>query len=678
MKRSARASGAVPRGGRPPRGTSRNAPPGDGQRRLSGLRSATSRNPRPPRVARHRAGGDATLAGRAGRALGWSFTNSTLGKLGTVGVGIMLARLLGPHAFGVYAVAYVAQRILVNLNDLGVGLAIVRWPGDPAEVAPTIATIATGTSLALYAGCYFGAPAYAAAMGDPAATSVVRVLCLVVIVDGIVATPIGLLTRNFRQDLRMVVDQINIWLGTAVTVALALSGFGAMSLAIGRLAGCAAALVPLLMFSPQPLRFGFDRAKARALLRFGLPLAGSNVILFIVENVDQLVVGRVLGVTALGFFALASNLSNWPLTIFSQPVRNVAPATFSRLRHDPAAMRSGFLSVAELLGAITLPVCLAISAAAVPLVGLVYGARWLPAAQALLWLSALSALQIFFELTYDFFVVLAKSRVVLVLQLVWIAVLIPALVAGARVDGIAGLSMAEAAVAAGLVLPWYVVELHKAGVRSLGLAGRLWLPLTGGAAAGLLAGVAARVAPNDLTALIAGGAAGLAVIGLLLYYLRPVIAALRQISGDTLSQPGADPVPDPDPDPDPVTAGPAPGKGSPRTDADGKAADMLSLPPDAWPARPAVDTTGPLPLRPDVRMSFPSRQSPGGAQMPLYRATVASQRWDPAATADRGFSTRPSRHRSVGPPGPGLAAPGNGRAAPGGGPAAGPRRTDAG
>ena len=91
-------------------------------------------------------------------ALGWSFTNSVVAKLGTVGVGIMLARLLGPHSFGTYAVASVALNILANFNDLGVGLAIACWPGEPREIAPTVTTISVVTSGALYAGCYAGAP----------------------------------------------------------------------------------------------------------------------------------------------------------------------------------------------------------------------------------------------------------------------------------------------------------------------------------------------------------------------------------------------------------------------------------------------------------------------------------------------------------------------------------------
>lgn len=536
-------------------------------------------------------GSNSTLAGRASRALAWSLTSTVLAKLGTFGIGIMLARLLGPHTFGTYAVAYVALRILTNLNDLGVSLAIVRWPGDPVEIAPTVTSISIISSIALYAGCFFGAPAYASAMGAPGATSVVRVLCLVVVADGIAATPWGLLERHFRQDLRMIADQVNVWLGTGVTAALAWSGFGAMSLALGRMVGCAAAVVLLLAFSPEPVRLGFDPAQARQLVRFGLPLAGSGVILFAVANVDQLVVGRVLGVTALGFFALACNLSNWPVTIFSQPVRSVAPATFSRLQHDPAAMRSGFLSVAGLLGAVTLPVCLVISGAATPLIGFIYGPRWLPATHALIWLSALAALQIFFELTYDYFVVLTRSRVVFTLQLAWIIMLVPALIAGAKARGISGLAMAELGVAAGFILPWYFVELHRVGVRGRALADRLWLPLAGGLLAGALSVAAASLAPNYLAAIVASALVGLLIIGLLVYRMRAAIASLRRLSGEQ-SEPGA----------------------------------MVS----------ALDTTGPLPLYRDFTVGFTLDRDTSGVPTPLYRETVASLRWDPAATPHRG------------------------------------------
>ena len=366
-----------------------------------------------------------TLAATATRALGWTFISNALSKLGTVGIGVVLARMLGPHAFGTYAVAWVALLAMLSLNDLSVSLAIVRWPGDPAEIAPTVTTIAVLGSIAMYAACFFGAPGYASAMGAPAAAGVIRVLALSVVLDGLVCTPVGLLDRHFRQDRRMIADQVNSWLGALVSIGLAWAGLGAMSLAVGRIAGAAAAAVLYITFSPEPLRFGFDRARARALLRYGTPLAGSTVVVFAVTNVDQLVVGRVLGATALGFYALALNLATWPVTIFSLPVRNVAPAAFARLQHDHAAMRSAFLSAAALLCAVALPVCLVIGGSATPLIMFAYGARWLPASRVLLWLSLLAALTIFFQLAYDYFVVLARTRVVFTVQLGWLLALHP-------------------------------------------------------------------------------------------------------------------------------------------------------------------------------------------------------------------------------------------------------------
>ena len=525
----------------------------------------------------------------------------------------MLARMLGPHAFGIYAVAAVALSVLTNINDLGVSLAIVRWPGEPREIVPTVSTIAVTTSAALYAGCYVCAPWYAAAMGAPAATVVVRALSLIVLIDGVAAAPTGLLVRYFSQGRRMIADQVNIWVGTALTVALAWAGFGAMSLALGRIAGCFVAVVLLVRLSPMPLRFGFSPRIARELLRFGPPLAGSAVISYVIANVDQLIVGRLLGVTALGFFVLASNLSSWPAASFSQPISRVAPATLARLRHDPPAMRAGFQTMAALVVAVTLPVCLVESGIAVPLVGMVYGAHWLPAGQPLTWLAMLAALQIFFQLTYDYFVVLAMSRVIFTLQLVWMITLVPALVAGARIFGDTGVALGELAVAAAIPLPWYLFELSKAGIGVRPMAARLGLPLAGAAVAGLAAAGISAVAPDDLTAVACGAATGSVVIGLLIYRMRDVLRSVRGRSrlegrrrrGD---EPGG------------------------RDDA-------------AHPALPAMPVASPGPPIPasvpklegrDIQAVVSPRGPANPARLPLYESTVDVLGWDPAGHPDPG------------------------------------------
>jgi O-antigen/teichoic acid export membrane protein len=477
------------------------------------------------------------LTSRATSALGWSFLNTVVAKLSTMGIGVALARLLGPHEFGAFAVSVVALLMVMSFNELGVSLAIVRWEGDPREIAPTVTTISVVSSLIIYAGCFAGAPAFAATMGAPAATTVIRVLAINVIFDGLVSTPVALMERYFRQDKRMIADQANNWIGSATSIALAVMHFGAMSLAIGRLAGAGVAAVLFIIFSPEPLRFGWNRAKARELFAFGMPLAGASLIVFAVQNADQIVVGRYLGATAVGFYALAFNLSGWPITIFSVPIRTVAPALFSRLQRDRAQLKTGFLASVGLMESLTLPACLLISGASVPLVRFVYGAHWEPAARALVWLGVLAAIRILFEFIYDFFVILARSRVVFTVQLVWLILLIPALIVGTKMYGIAGTAMAEVVVSLVLVLPWYLSELSSIGISRRSFSAKVVLPLLAAVVVAIAAAAISRTISNALAACGISGVIALAAVVLLVYGMRASVAQLRALRGDEEPEP---------------------------------------------------------------------------------------------------------------------------------------------
>ncbi|MFI5937438.1 lipopolysaccharide biosynthesis protein [Actinoplanes sp. NPDC051494] len=472
---------------------------------------------------------DKPLAARAGRALGWSFASTALARFGTLAIGIALARILGPAEFGTFAVAMVALLAVLSFNELGVSLAIVRWPGEPRAIVPTVTTISILASIVVYAACYLGAPAFAQLMGDPGATPVVRVLALCVLVNGAVAAPAALLQRQFRQGRKMIADQVTTWLGSAISITCALGGLGAMSLAVGQLTGAVAGGILLAAFAPAGLRPGFDHGTARALLRFGLPLAGSSIVVFAVANLDRLIVGAVLGPVPLGFYVLAVNLSNWPVTMFSQPVRQVAPAALARLQGDPAAMRTTFLSTAGLLASVTVPVCVLLAVAAEPLIRIVYGTVWAPAAQVLPWLALLGSLRIVFELVYDYFVVLADTRVVFTVQVLWLLVLIPAVYAGAHSGGSAGAAAAQFAVGLLVVLPIYLYELRRTGITAAAFLGRLAVPALGGALAAALAYLAGRALHIDLLAVAVMGLIGVTVMAALVYRSRDSLRSLRSV-----------------------------------------------------------------------------------------------------------------------------------------------------
>jgi len=468
-----------------------------------------------------------SLSERAARALGVNMLNTLAFRLGTLVIGIALARILGPEQFGVFAVAQVALMGALSFYELGVSLAIVRWPDPPEEIAPTVATISTLSSLVIFAAAFLAAPWFSAAMGAPEATEVVRLLSVNVVIAGVVATPMALMQREFQAGRRMVIDQLNSWLGALVSIGTALAGMGAMSLAVGRLAGAGAGA--LLFIHYAPFRFGFDREVARRLLDFGLPLAGASIVVFGVTYVDQLIVGAVLGPVALGFYVLAFNLSSWPVNILSQPVRQVLPAAFARLQRDPATLRSAFVSSTGLLAAATLPICLVLTGAAEPIVNVVYGTEWGPAASVLWCLGLVAALRIFFELVYDYFVVVGDTRLIFSVQVAWLVALVPALYVGASSAGIEGAGVAQVLVAAFVVLPIYLVRLHSHGIAWRSLAACVAAPLAFGAGVVGVALAAAELIPLDMVALAVAGAGLLVALALEARSMRATFQRLRVV-----------------------------------------------------------------------------------------------------------------------------------------------------
>ncbi|KOV84950.1 oligosaccharide flippase family protein [Nocardia sp. NRRL S-836] len=409
--------------------------------------------------------GESTSGGKIRRALGLSLLNTVFGKIGTLLTGILLARVLVPEDFGVFAVALVALGALLAINELGVSLALVRWPGDPRQIAPTVTTISIASSGLLYALCWFAAPSFSAALGAPDATGVVRLLCLSVLIDGATAAAAQFTNREFRQGARLVVDMSNLVLTTGVTVGLALADHGAWSLAWGRLVGNALSAILLFRLVSLWPRPGFDRRLARELMGFGLPLAGASLLVFAMLNVHFVITGSLLGAVALGLYLQAFNLSSWPVNMFSVVIRRVSLAAFARVQDSPEEREALLARFTTLLMAGALPVCALLGLLALPTVTTLYGHNWAGSAAALQFLVVLGVVRVVTELAYDYLVALGLPSSTLWLQAGWLVVLVALLPLGALWDGIRGVSAMHALIAVVLVLPAYTFAVCRTGVR---------------------------------------------------------------------------------------------------------------------------------------------------------------------------------------------------------------------
>jgi O-antigen/teichoic acid export membrane protein len=449
--------------------------------------------------------------GRAARkGLVWSLMGATSTRLGGLLLGMILARLLTPGDFGLYAIALSAMYFVMHVNDVGLIAATVQWRGRLEEMAPTATTLALGFSVVIYGLFWVLAPAFAGLAGSSEAAPVVRLLTMVILVDGVTAVRAGSLVRTFQQHRITIANFLGLLVNAAVAISLAVHGVGALSFAAGQVAGAVVIGMFVLWSAHMPWRFGFDRAIARRLMQFGLPLALALGVESVLLNVDFILVGRIVGATALGFYLLAFNISGWAPGVLGTAIRWVSIPSFSRLSEEEGALAPAVhRSITSLVTGV-LPIGFLTAVLAATLIEFLYGTEWAPSAPVLRFLIILGVVRMVTQLALDILAGAGATRAALWLNLGWVIALVPALVIGTRTDGIRGTAVAHALVATFVAAPLAFAALRRLGVPILPIARTLVRPLLGTVVGAACCAIVAHVtAGSDFLQLVAAGSAGL-------------------------------------------------------------------------------------------------------------------------------------------------------------------------
>ena len=452
----------------------------------------------------------------AGKGLQWSLIGAFVARVGGLALGMVLARLLTPEDFGLYAIALGAMLFVMHVNDVGLIAATVQWRGRVEEMAPTATTLALAFSIAIYALFFAFAPAFAGLAGNPDAAPIVRVLTTVILVDGVTAVRAGYLVRTFQQRRITTANMFGLMAQATVAISLAVRGVGAMSFAAGQVTGAVVTGSFVLWSAHMPWRFGFDRTVARRLMTFGIPLAMALGIEAILLNADYVIVGRTLGVTALGFYLLAFNISGWAPGVLGTAIRWVSIPSFSRLSEEEGALAPAVHRSVTMLVTAILPIGFLTAVLALPLIEFLYGTEWAPSAPVLRFLIILGIARMLTQLALDILTGAGATRATLWFNLGWAVVLVPALIIGTRSEGVRGAAIAHALVALLVALPLAFAALSRIGVTLLPIARGLVRPLLAAAASAALCTIVRELVPGPVFVQLAvTGVVGLATYALL-------------------------------------------------------------------------------------------------------------------------------------------------------------------
>jgi len=291
---------------------------------------------------------------------------------------IILARILGPEQFGLFATGLVVIFFANLFADAGLAYGLIRRPVARESEIRFVFTWHILISGAVALLLIWLAPRIAAAFGDARLANIIGWLALSSVITAIGATATSLLRRNleFRIYNLAVVASYGIAF-LCVGIPLALAGFAAMSLVAAFLTQ--AFIVSAVMYATarhavRPLLW---HPEAAEIVGFGATVFITNLINWIMSSLDRAIVSAVLGATSVGLYNTIANLVNVPAQSALATLQPVFYAASSRVQDNAESLRSGLKAMLGAVALFVTPVFAAVAVAAHTVVITFLGAKWI-------------------------------------------------------------------------------------------------------------------------------------------------------------------------------------------------------------------------------------------------------------------------------------------------------------
>ena len=386
---------------------------------------------------------------------------------------IMLAslyHLLAPEDFGLLGMALPVVMFLRIFTSLGMNIATVQSRELTPALVSSLFWLHLALGLVTAVAALALAPLAAWFYAEPEVLPVTVALAATSIASALGLQHIALLERNLRLGSAAMCRLGGQFTGSVLAIALAWVGYGVWALVAQQyveLLALAAVAWHLEPWRPVRPRQGDPVGET---LRFGGYFTASQIVFYLLANVDKIMVGFLLGSKALGFYSQAFAVMMKPVVVLTTPLNSVLLPALSRSVHDRENYGQIVLASQRLLAVASFPAGVGLMLVAPETMLVLGGPTWHEAGRLLAALAATILVQGFINMAASIFVSAGRWRAMLLGALAMLLVLALGLFAGYHVgrwqgDATLGVAWGYSLTAClALFLPYMLVCLRLAGV----------------------------------------------------------------------------------------------------------------------------------------------------------------------------------------------------------------------
>lgn len=289
---------------------------------------------------------------------------------------IIMARLLTPKDYGLIGMLAIFLAVAQSLIDSGFSQALIRKQDRTDVDNSTVFYFNIVVSSALYLILFIAAPFVADFYNQPELTSVMRVVCLGVILNSLAVVQRALLTVRIDFKTQAKASLSAAVISGCIGIVLAYCGFGVWSLVVQQLLNLSVNTLLLWIFSKWRPIAVFSWKSFHELFAFGSKMLASGLLDTLYRNIYPIVIGKLFSASSLGHYTRAQQFSEFPSSNVTGIIQRVTYPILCGIQDETERLEAVYRKFLKLSAFIIFPLMIGMSAVACPFIDIALGKQW--------------------------------------------------------------------------------------------------------------------------------------------------------------------------------------------------------------------------------------------------------------------------------------------------------------
>lgn len=350
----------------------------------------------------------------------------------------IIARLLAPHEFGLFGIASIVLAMSEILTETGINVFLIQEKGPINKFINTawVVSIVRGIIITLI--IILSAPFIATFYKSQATLPIILAISIVPLLRGFINPSI----IKFQKELKFNKEfyfRTSIFLVDAIVsvVAIFLTK-SPMGIVVGLISGIILELVlSHLIVRPNP-KFDLDKNIIKQIFSRGKWVTSFGIFNYLFHNGDTVIVGKMLGINALGIYDMAYRISMLPITEISDVVTRVTFPVYIKFAEDYVRLKRAFLKTLLVTSAMGIPISIIFLVFPEAIVNIILGPSWVASAGVLQALALFGVIRAVSSCANPVFLSLGKQNYLALLSLANVMVLFITIIPFIGIYGLPG------------------------------------------------------------------------------------------------------------------------------------------------------------------------------------------------------------------------------------------------